>query len=230
LLIEKGGHFMEIKAAIFDLDGTVLDSMRVWRNRGSRYLSKIGVPPPAYIDRLLRSMSLERTAEYFIENFNLKKSKRKIIYEISAMTLDAYKNEVVCKPFVLPLLKLLRKNRVKMCIATMTEDFLVEYAVKRLSLARYFEFTLTAAQVGKGKREPDIYLEAARRLRVPVENTVVFEDTVYCAKTAKNAGFFTIGVNDSHASRGLEEICDLYIPDAGVEVNGLFSELLRRRR
>jgi beta-phosphoglucomutase-like phosphatase (HAD superfamily) len=219
------GGFMEIKAAIFDLDGTILDSMGVWRNMGSLYLEKAGVSPPAGIDAALFSLTLEQTAEYFIQNFNVKKSKRKIINEINAMVLNAYKNEVMDKPFVLPLLKFLRKNDVKMCIATLTDDFLVDYAIKRLAISRYFEFTVTASQIGKGKGEPDIYLEAARRLGFPVKNTVVFEDTAYCAKTAKQAGFFTIGVNDAHSSGGLEEICDLYIRDTETEINHLFEEV-----
>jgi HAD superfamily hydrolase (TIGR01509 family) len=220
---------MEIKAAIFDLDGTLLDSMRVWRNMGSLYLEKIGVNPPADIDRILLSMTLEQTAEYFIRNFNVKKSKRKIVNEINAMVLNAYKNEVMDKPFVRPLLKFLNENNIKMCIATLTDDFLADCAIKRLSLSHYFEFIITASHVGKGKTEPDIYLEAARRLKVPVKNTAVFEDTVYCAKTVKSAGFFTIGVNDSHAVRGLEEICDLYISNTEIEINDLFDTLIQQK-
>jgi beta-phosphoglucomutase-like phosphatase (HAD superfamily) len=218
---------MEMQAAIFDLDGTILDSMSVWRNMGSLYLEKTGVNPPADIERVLLSMTLEQTAEYFILNFNVKKSKRKIVNEINEMVLNAYKNEVMDKPFVLPLLNFFKENNVKMCIATLTDDFLVDYAINRLSLSHYFEFTVTASHIGKGKNEPDIYLEAARRLNVPVKNTAVFEDTPYCAATAKKAGFFTIGVNDPHALRGLEEICDLYIPDTEIEINSLFTGYLR---
>jgi HAD superfamily hydrolase (TIGR01509 family) len=219
---------MEIKAAIFDLDGTLLDSMGVWRERGSAYLEKAGIPPPAGIDGVLRPMNLRQTAEYFIENFDLRKSRRKIVNEMNKMALNAYKNEVINKPFVLPLLEFLKKKGVKMCIATMTDGILAEYAIKRLSLSRYFEFTLTASQVGKGKSEPDIYLEAARRLKTPVKNTIVFEDTAYCAKTAKSAGFFTIGINDSHAPQGLADVCDLYIPNAGVEINGVLEVIMQK--
>lgn len=202
-----------IKGAIFDLDGTVLDSMYVWDGIGVRYLESIGIDAEENLNTILKTFSLEDTANYFKEKYKVLLPKKEIMDAINKMASDCYEKEAPLKPYMKELLKELKERDVRLCIATVTDKHLAEAALERLGVLDYFDDIITCAMVGKNKEEPDIYREALRRIQVKKEEAVVFEDSYFAAKTAKNDGFTVVGVYDKHEKKmsELKELTDFYI-------------------
>jgi HAD superfamily hydrolase (TIGR01509 family) len=190
---------------IFDLDGTLLDSMSVWDNIGEDYLRHKGVADiPLNLREILKPMSLLQAAEYFIGRFKLPLTPGQVADEINGMIEDAYKYHIPLKRGVREFLE--KNKSLKMCIATATDSFLTGFALKRLEIDHYFEFVLTSAEVGGSKQSPDIYLKAAERLGLPVGALVVFEDALHAVEAAKSAGFYTVGVQEAAFEQDREKI------------------------
>jgi len=207
-----------MKYAIFDLDGTLLDSMWVWENIDLAFYKKYGLSPaPGFRDRV-RSLSVRKAAELLNATFCLGKSSGDIIIEISELGKDDYQNKVEAKPLVRETLERLRGEGVRMCVATASVRANAEAALSRLSLLHYFEFLITGDEVGSGKDNPEIYLKCAERLGARPGEVTVFEDALHAAATAKRAGFRVVGVYDRSADADAPEmrkICDRYIMDFG---------------
>lgn len=181
------------KALIFDLDGTLLDSMSAWDEVGLDYLNRKGIDhASSNLLELFRSMSVAEAAEYFITELGIKLSLQQICDEINEMIEEQYKFMIQPKEGVLEFLSQ-NKDR-KMCIATATDRHLVEAALKRLGIDQYFEFILTSPEMGCGKDQPDIFIKAAERLCLEADDCIVFEDALHAIKSAKLAGFHTVGV------------------------------------
>lgn len=182
-----------IKAFIFDLDGTLLDSMSVWDNFGFEYLSFKDIKNiPENLWEILKTMSLLEAAEYFISDWGIKLSPEQICDEINGLIEKKYKYEVVPKNGVMEFLE--KYKHKKMCIATATDKHLVEYAIKRLEMEKYFDFVITSTEIGSSKQSPDIFIKAAEKLGVKISEAVVFEDALHAIRSAKSAGFYTVGV------------------------------------
>lgn len=197
-----------IKGIIFDLDGTLFDSMRIWNDVGINYLKSIGVTPPNDLHNIVKSLSLFEAAEYFISEFNLKKTPKIIMEEITQMLADFYENEVDMKPGAAELLKCFKNKGIKMCIATATDKLLVKKGLKKHCVDDYFEDIITCETVGYGKDKPYIFREALKAINVEKKDAVVFEDSIHALKTAKADGFKTVGVYDE--SEPLQEKVKLY--------------------
>ena len=200
--------------AIFDLDGTLLDSMEVWNNLGKDFLKKYNLDPPGNIEEILKTMSLQQSAEYFIREFHINSHPSKIIIELCQMIENNYKFKVQLKPFVLEYLQHLKYDGVQMCIATALEYDCVATALKRLKVYDFFEFILTCSDAQTGKEDPQLFNLAAQRLGVKPKETVVFEDALHAIKSAKTAGCYVVGVYDKSAEADTQEIkkfCDRYI-------------------
>jgi len=188
---------MKIEGAIFDLDGTLLDSMSIWNTIGEEYLRNPGIEPHEIQKEKLKSMSLSQAAVYFQAEYGLADSADRIIDCVNSMVRDFYVHEVLPKAGVPAFLEKMQQQNVKMCIATATDRHLAEAALLRLGLLSYFEEIFTCSFVGHGKDEPHIYHAAHRFLQTPKSSTWVFEDALHAVKTAKNAGYHVIGVFDS---------------------------------
>ncbi|WP_101911494.1 HAD family hydrolase [Marasmitruncus massiliensis] len=205
---------MERQYAIFDLDGTLLDSMQVWRNLGKNYLLSRGVRPPENLLEILKTQTLGESADYFRNDLGLSGTVEEILNGIHEMITREYAETIQAKPFVRDYLEKLHTYGQKLCIATATPANLAVLALKRLGLLQYFSFILDCGEAGSGKNSPDIYLQAAGRLGASIEACTVYEDALHAIKTAKTAGFYVIGVQDASASQDEAEIrmlCDRYI-------------------
>ena len=96
-----------------------------------------------------------------------------------------------------------------MCVASATAEPLMEACLSRLGVAHYFQFLLSCETVGAGKNRPDVYFAAAERLGAEPEEIAVYEDALYAARTAKEAGFYVVGVYDDSASGHWDELKEL---------------------
>lgn len=187
-----------LKGAIWDLDGTLLDSMSAWDHVGENYLRSQGIEPEPDLDEAIAAMSLHQAADYFIEHYGVKQTREELIKGAVAIVDDFYRYDAQLKPHVAELLAQLQQAGVKMCIATATERSLVEAALERCGVLQYFSEIFTCSSVGAGKDEPTIYREAMKFLGTDRSNTMVFEDSLHALTTAKNDGFYVTAVYDSH--------------------------------
>ena len=213
-----------MKAAIFDMDGTLLDSMPMWRSLGGRYLAKFGIELTPEIHEACKPMTLEQSADYFCRTLLPGKTPEQVLEEWGRMVEDSYRAEDPLKPYIREYLAALKERGVRLGVATLTPYVHAYPALRRHGLDSIFEFILTTDDVGVGKHDPAIYLEAARRLETPVSDCVVFEDAWYAVQTAKDAGFPVWAVADPDAAQNVEKIkaaCDRYVSDYGE----LLSEL-----
>ena len=206
---------MRLRGAIFDFDGTLFDTMSVWDTAGEDYLRLIGMTPGETINEDLKTMSLQQAAEAIREQYRIPKSTETIIDEVNEMVGDFYLYRAEPKPGIEGFLEQLDKDGVSMCITTAAERRLVEGALKRCSLDRFFGEIFTCGEVGHGKDEPMIYEQALSFLGTEKTETVVFEDAYHAARTAKDAGFSVAAVYDDHetSSEELRSLADWYLED-----------------
>ena len=193
--------------SIFDVDGTILDSMKIWNDLASRYIYSIQKVPDPDLDKIVSNMSLEQSAHYLKEKYEIAFSEKDIIKSILNIISDFYKYEVQLKPGFKTFIENYPSKNV---IATSSDENLVKAALSRLQVLSYFEKIITCSKVKKSKKEPDIYLACAQYLHQKPENIYVFEDANFCIDTAKKAGFKVVGVQDVEI---ISSPCDVYIKD-----------------
>ena len=206
---------MRIRGAIFDVDGTLLDSMFIWDTIGEAYLRSIGYQPKENLNETFKNMSLRQAARYYQTEYGVTQSIDEIMDGVNAMLERYYRFEVPLKPGVAELLEWLRQDGVKLCIATATDRHLVEAGLDRCGVLSCFGEIFTCNEVGHGKDEPDIFEASLRFLGTRREETLVFDDALYAVRTAKEAGFPVAAVYDSH-ERSQAEVrarSDLYLED-----------------
>ena len=206
---------MKIRGAIFDVDGTLLDSMFIWDTIGEAYLRSIGYQPKENLNETFKNMSLHQAARYYQTEYGVTLSIDQIMDGVNAMLERYYRFEVPLKPGAAELLERLRQNGVKLCIATATDRHLVEAALDRCGVLSCFGEIFTCNEVGHGKDEPDIFEEALRFLGTEKAETVVFDDALYAVRTAKEAGFPVAAVYDSHekAQDQIRMLADVYLEE-----------------
>ena len=199
-----GPDLHDIRGAIFDMDGTLLDSMSVWETLGADYLRTQGIEPRPGLREQIRNMSMREVARYYQSAYGLHLSEIQIISGINALLMRFYRDQAALKPGAAALLKTLAGRGVRMCVATATDRPLVEAALKRTGIRGYFEEIFTCSETGCGKDRPYIYETAWTRLGTPRAATWVFEDALYAVKTARAAGFPVVGVFDRYERRTAE--------------------------
>ncbi len=204
-----------IKGAIFDLDGTLIDSMFIWDTIGEDYLKSFGIEPKENLAEVFKTFTLNQAAKYYRSQYDIKLSVEEIVDGINNMVSEIYRTKVALKPGVSDFLKRLQRSGVKMCVATVTDRPIVEDVLKRLNVREYFSQIFTCAEIGYNKETPEIYRQALKHLETPKTETVVFEDVLHAIKTAKEDGFKVAAVYDSHEPRQKEikEFSDYYITD-----------------
>ena len=202
-----------IKGAIFDLDGTLLDSMFIWDTIGEEYLRSLGKEPHEDLKETFMMLTLEEAAVYYREHYGVTLSVGEIVDGVNSMVEEAYRTKVTLKPGISEYLAWLKENGVRMCVATVTDRYLVEETLERLGVRHYFLEIFTCAEVGFGKDKPIIYQKALEHLGTEKSDTYVFEDLPFALNTAKTDGFPTVGVYDRHDAHQdeLKELSDYYI-------------------
>ena len=206
---------MKLKGAIFDFDGTLFDSMPIWQTAGSDYIRSIGFEAEENFNEIISSMSLSQSANYIKNKYKLDLTENDIINGINKTIENFYFYEASPKPNVKSFLDILQKRKVKMCIATATDDYLIEEALKRNKMESFFSKIFTCASVGYGKDKPNIFEEALKFLGTKKSETIVFEDSYYSIKTAKMSSFLVAAVYDKYETRQkeIQNISDFFIED-----------------
>lgn len=195
----------DIEAVIFDLDGTLVDSMWMWKSIDIQYLGRFGIEMPEKLQKSIEGMSFSETAVYFKERFDLPDSLDKIKDDWNQMAWEKYLNEVPLKEGVFELLSFLKQNNIPAGIATSNSRELVELIVERHGLTEYFTSIRTSCEVEKGKPSPDIYLLVAQDLGVKPERCLVFEDVLQGVMAGKNANMKVCAVHDDYSKDDQEE-------------------------
>ena len=204
-----------IKGAIFDLDGTLLDSMFIWDTIGEEYLRSLGKEPHEDLKETFMTLTLEEAAVYYREHYGVTLSVKEIVDGVNAMVEQTYRTKVTLKPGIAEYLAWLKENGVRLCVATVTDRYLVEETLERLGVRHYFSEIFTCAEVGFGKDKPIIYQKAMGHLETEKRDTYVFEDMLFALNTAKTDGFPTVGVYDRYEAHQdeLKELSDYYVLD-----------------
>lgn len=197
---------MNFHAAIFDLDGTLLDSMDVWENIDIAFLKKRGLPVPSDYVTEICARSFIEAAEYTISLFHLPEGVDAIIQEWNEMAAYEYAHNVTLSPFALEYLRQLRRAGVKLAVATGLPQKLYEPCLKKNGIYDLFDVLCSTDDMARGKEYPDIFLHCADRLGVVPEQCLVFEDVLPAVRSAKRAGMTAYGVYDKYSRHNMEEI------------------------
>lgn len=187
--------------SIFDVDGTILDSMEVWNTLASQYVQSLGKVPEKNLDEIVSDMSLEQSATYVKKHYKINKQEERIISEILNFISDFYEYEVNLMPGFKEFISHYDSINV---IGTSCDEELVKIALNRLGVLNYFEDIITCSKVNKSKDDSDFYLACAQALKQRPEDIVVFEDADYCIDVARKVGFKVIKIKDW---RDLNEKC-----------------------
>lgn len=214
--MEKREGNMKITGAIFDMDGTLINSMDYWAIAASEYLKGLGIDPDPDEDRRYLEMGMKYCCEYYKERYGLDKSYDFMKEKIYSFMNEKYMTVVRLKKGVLDMLKNLKSHGVKMCLATATDRESVQMVLKKLGIEEFFSKIFTASEVGFGKRNPEFFEIVLSYLGTEKETTYVFEDAVYAITTARAAGFKIACVDDRNAFKSKEEMkamSDIYLSE-----------------
>ncbi len=195
-------------AIIFDADGTLLDSMYIWQELGGRYLRSLDIMPERDLAKILYPLSLEQGCEYLQKNYVPEKNLDEIRDGIVRIIQDFYIDEVELKNGAKNFLEAMSKKNIPMVIATSGDRVLLNAALERNGVDKYFSAIFTCSELNTNKHEPEIYLKCAEFLKLQPENIAVFEDSLFAIETAKAAGFITFGVEDDSNKFEREKIIE----------------------
>lgn len=216
------------KGAIFDMDGTLTDSMYIWDIAGITYLKQQGKHPAPDLRERLRPLSLPQAAALFQKEYGVTASIEEILHGLKEITEKEYRENVTLKAGVLPLLSDLKAKGVPLAVASSTPRSTVLMVLQRLGILSYFNYVVTCEDVGRGKDDPAVYHRAAALMGTAPAHTLVFEDALHAALTASGAGYCLIGVYDE--SEGINEdkiipLCRRYVKSL-TQINADILSLL----
>ncbi len=208
---------LHIEGAIFDLDGTLLDSTYVWEDFGNRFFDGTGITPRPTLRDDIRSLTLRQAAEYCIKEYGINRTPEQLMDHINENLRSFYAEEVKLKKGVQAFLRFLHEKGVPMCVATATDRRLSESALERYGLLSFMSDIVTCTDTGLSKNTPAIFEYAREKMGGPgKEHTFVFEDAFHAIKTARSGGYGVVGIYDVSEERNrkeIERLSDLYIAD-----------------
>lgn len=206
---------MKLKCAIFDFDGTLFDSMYIWDMVGEVYLRTIGKEPKLSMREDIQPLSLYQSSCYFQKEYDIDLSVEEIMEGINKTVENFYINEVQPKAGTVAFLTQLKQQGIATCIATASEHYQIEAALRRCHMEHLFDSIFTCTEVGHGKDEPIIFRKAMECFHANRENTIIFEDALHAVQTAKKDGFKVAVVFDRSEKCQIEmqQLGDCYIED-----------------
>ena len=208
---------MNIKAAIFDMDGTLVDSLMLWdvlwSSFGTRYLNDKNFSPNVEDDKKVRTLTLKAAMQLIHSNYNIGESEEELLFVANDIMKDFYSNKVELKPGVREFLEHCEANGIKMCIASATAKDLINISLKHCDIEKYFLKVFSCGDIGKGKDKPDVFLQAVEFLNTKIKDTWVFEDSLVAIETATKIGMPTVGIYDkyNYGQDRIKEIATKYI-------------------
>ena len=218
---------MKIKAAIFDADGTLLDSMGQWNLVPYKYVKSLGVAADENIAEKLFTMTISEAAEFIIDEYELSVTVEEAVEGMDATIREFYKNDVKLKDGAGELLEFFKSRGIPMVIGTLTDRDCIEVGLERTGISAYFDRIYTSTEVGKSKEKPDLFIQAMEFMESSPDETIVFEDGLYSLRTAATLGMKTVGIFDEVSlsnQKELKELADLYV-DEGESLATLIEGL-----
>ena len=209
-----------IKGAIFDVDGTLLDSLPIWRESTERFLKSKGITADAELGKALKNLSLEEGTIHIKNRYGLSESPEEVRAGIMKVIDDFYRNEAPLKPGAREFVEKMAERGIPMVLATTSDGESITAALKRLDMWKYFGRVFTSLELNTNKREPFIFLKSAEYLGTMPEETVVFVDSVFAIEAANEAGCMTVALWDLSNDRltdELKEKADLYMGEFSFE-------------
>lgn len=206
----------DIECCLFDLDGTVVDSMGVWGQIDIDYLNKYGLSVPNNLGKEIEGASMREVAKYFQDRFGITDDIDTIISEWNDMAIYQYSNKVILKPHIKEFLDYLKNNSIKIGLYTSNSLVLAKAALINNNILNYFDVITAGCSDIKGKPEPDGYLITAKKLGVLPKNCIVFEDLVNGIEAGKRAGMKTCAIKDNYSmyqDNEKRQLADYYIED-----------------
>ncbi|MCR5461663.1 MAG: HAD family phosphatase [bacterium] len=201
---------MKFKGAIFDLDGTILDSSNIWKMVDSKFFGMHEMSVPSDYLENISAMNIFDIARYTIKRFNFNYEVNELVDLWNSIAKKEYEENVLIKPYVKEYLLKLKSEGVKLGIATALDSFLYEPCLKRNGIFDIFDDHRSLSTMKNGKDSPDIYLFVAEKLGVKPNECMVFEDIAKGCKSAKSASFYVVGVNDSN-NENIKKYTNKYI-------------------
>ncbi len=211
-----GFNLDNFDAVIFDLDGSLVDSMWMWKAIDIEYLQSFGIEAPETLQKDIGGRSFVETAIYFKERFDLPDSIEEIGNTWNEMAMDKYTHEVPLKEGVSEFLALCEEKGIKLGIASSNSTELIEKVLESHGIRDKFKSIRSGTEILKGKPAPDIYLTVASELEVSPSRCLVFEDLVDGIRAAVNAGMTVVAVSDDYSRHSDDEkraLSDYYIED-----------------
>ena len=194
------------KYIIFDMDGTLLDSLSVWADSDRELINGYGYDYDPKHSLAMKKMHFDSACEYLVEAFSLPFSAEETGKRILEIVEKRYLSDIPLKDGAEEFLKAAHSAGIKMCVATSNKKTLAENALKARGIMQYMKFVLTSDEVGCGKESPEIFLKAAELLGAKPDQATVFEDSIHAVLSAKKAGFRVVGVYDPLCEEEFAEI------------------------
>lgn len=210
---------MNIKAAIFDMDGTLIDSLifwdLLWSDLGKTYLNNPDFRPTKEDDKAVRTSTMKDAMQMIHDHYGIGKDGQEVLDFTNRKIQQFYADEVQLKPGVQEFLEHCQQNGTRMCIASATATDMLKIAMEHCGIARYFPKVFSCGDLGVGKDQPDVYLLAQEYLGAKSDETWVFEDSLVAIETVKKLGFHTVAIYDkfNFGQEQMKAIADYYIPE-----------------
>lgn len=204
---------MNITGAIFDFDGTLFDSMHVWKGIRYKIFDIIGVELTKEDEEAFKGLFLKETIVLAKERFNLQESYEELLGKLFQYIKNRYLTETEPKNDIIEFLQKLKSKGVKIGIATATGEVALEAVLEKYGMLHYFSAIYSTYTVGASKTEPKVYDVVLNELGTDKNTTWVFEDALYAAKTAKANGYNVVGIYDKSEpeQEELKKTVDIYI-------------------